>query len=153
MRLFKVIAGTSLFLGACAMPAQVERPVSDPETLETVAPELAAPPPEVDARTVDEFDTTTEDQRRAATEVDENGTLLGSGIASLGDVTRGGLWLETAMVSEAARGRVEVAETGAAIAVELLPGNGESLRLSLAAMRTLEVPLTDLVEVSVYKLQ
>ncbi len=111
---------------------------------------LVAPRPPVSARTAAEFDTTTPEQRQAATEpVAAAETSLGTTVASLGDPTEGGLWLSTPLVDAPRAGRVVVEATGASARVDLLPGDGGS-RLSLAAMRLLKVPLTDLPRVTVY---
>ncbi len=113
-------------------------------------PAYAAPPPPAGARTAAQFDTTTPEQRRAASEAAPGAEeVLGVTVASLGDVTEGGLWLSTRLVSERREGRVEVVATGQSASLELRPAEGGS-RLSLAAMRLLQVPLTDLAEVKVH---
>jgi len=73
-------------------------------------------------------------------------------VASLGDPSRPGLWLETPLVQAETQGRVRLASGGATVAVTLLPAPGEATagsRLSLEAMRALGAPLTELVELSV----
>ena len=75
-------------------------------------------------------------------------------IASLGDVAQSGIWLKTPLVSEPSKGRVEVSATGKAVALDLLPleaAPGAGSRISLAAMRLLEVDLTALTEMRVYR--
>lgn len=148
-----------LALSACAELERLgERPgggssAPDPE-LEVAAvatPELAAPPPPRTATTVEQFDTTTEDQRDAASQAVEGGQLLGQTVASLGDPGRSGFWIETALAETQGRGRVEDPATGLSVEVELLPLSGDAgSRLSLAAMRVLEIGLTDLPRVDVY---
>lgn len=117
----------------------------EPAAASTVAP----PAPMADARTIDEFDTTTEADRAAAT-ASEGGDILGDTTATLGDPTLPGFWLETPLVTEVAQGRVSY--QGRWIAVELRPSGGAAgsgSRLSLAAMRLLNAPLTDIIELRV----
>ncbi len=112
----------------------------------------SAPPPPDAARTAEDFDTTTRDQRvaastNAATDGDER--ALGDVVASLGDVTEPGLWLKTALVRAEVPGRVEDPATGRSVLVRLVPADGGS-RLSLAAFRILDLPLTDLPTLAVF---
>jgi hypothetical protein len=114
-----------------------------------IATVVAAPPPPAGARTADQFDTTTAEQRAAATDVaPASEQALGQVVVSLGDPTDPGLWLETGLVGAPRAGRV-VASSGAEALVELRPGTGGA-RLSLPAMRLLGLPLTDLPTVTVY---
>lgn len=82
------------------------------------------------------------------------GVAAGSGgetIASLGDPTDPGLWLETPLVSREQPGRI-VTASGASVEVTLrpIPGDpGAGSRISLAAMQALGVPLTELVTLQV----
>ena len=117
-----------------------------------------APPPPADARTVDQFDTTTAEERaeviQAATAPRSAEVSLGTTVASLGNPAEPGFWLETALVDDVAEGRVLVPSSGATVAVELRPigrGAGAGSRMSLAAMRLLELPLTGLPEVEVFR--
>ncbi len=109
------------------------------------------------ARTVEEFDTTSASERAAALEaanVSGGEKDLGLTIASLGDVTEPGIWLKTPLVNAPGRGRVVFAQKGTAVAVDLIPlegAPGAGSRISLAAMRLLEADLTSLPEVRVYK--
>ncbi len=78
---------------------------------------------------------------------------LGRTIATLGDPSRPGLWLETPLVRSATKGQVALPGSPVSITVELLPipgPSGAGSRLSLAAMRLLGVALTDLPEIVVY---
>lgn len=124
-------------------------PVAVLETAEGEVPETA--------RTVDDFDTTTAGERAAAlqrAESEGGQTDLGVTIATLGDVTQTGIWLKTPLVSQAAKGRVELSGTGASVAVDLIPLEAEpgaGSRISLAAMRLLEIDLTSLAELRVYR--
>src|SRR5690606_35611626 len=109
-----------------------------------------APPPT--ARSIEDFDTTTEAERQAAAEA-TGGTSLGATIASLGDPAAPGFWLETPLVDATRPGRVVVTNTGASAEVELRPIAGPvtgGSRISLAALRVLGLTLTDLPELEVY---
>ncbi|SMO42819.1 hypothetical protein SAMN06265173_102173 [Thalassovita litoralis] len=80
--------------------------------------------------------------------------LLGVTVASLGDPSRGGIWIETPLVSTPAKGRVTYVKSGRTVKVDLIPISGPvtaGSRLSLAAMRFLDAPLTGLPEVQVYR--
>lgn len=128
------------------------RPLARPETLNT---SVSAPPPA--ARTVEEFDTTTAEQRsEAVAEAEAAGaeTDLGLTIASLGSPSEPGFWLKTPLVSVPAKGRVIYPATGKSVAVELIPIDGPKTagsRMSLPAMRLIEAPLTELPEVRVFR--
>lgn len=79
--------------------------------------------------------------------------LLGTTVASLGDATRQGFWIETPLVSAPQKGKVRYPKTGREVKVDLIPRAGASSggsSLSLGAMRLLDVPLTALAEVEVY---
>ena len=134
-------------LAGCAIVDQIERPVlSDNE----MPVETSAPPPPRDARTVEDFDTTTAEERAAAAAASEGGQRLGRTVASLGDPTRPGFWLLTSLVTEETPGRLEFPEKGTSVDVTLLPSDGGSARVSLAALRLLEAPLADLSELDVF---
>lgn len=78
--------------------------------------------------------------------------LLGEALAGLGAPGEAGLWLRTGLVREPRRGRV-VTETGAALELDLRPTGadpGAGSHLSLTAMRTLGLPLTQLATLRVY---
>lgn len=73
-------------------------------------------------------------------------------VAGLGDPARPGLWLETPLVQQEQPARI-VGPGGGEVRVTLLPIPGASTagsRMSLDAMRQIGVPLTELVEVTVY---
>ena len=144
---------------ALASCAEIERIAARSDTSATpgdppaavVTPELAAPPPPAAAVTVEQFDTTTEEQRVAAASVEAGGRLLGTTVASLGDPGRAGFWIETDLASAQGRGRIVNTATGADVEVELLPLSGDAgSRVSLAALRVLGIPLTDLPTLEVY---
>lgn len=129
---------------------QLSGPAEDrPPPPEEIAAVIAAPPPPAGARTADQFDTTTDEQRAAAANVAPAAEEpLGEVVASLGDPTQSGLWLETALVDQSRAGRV-VAPSGTEALIQLRPGSGGA-RLSLAAMRLLGIPLTELPTITVY---
>ncbi|NNJ67081.1 MAG: D-galactarate dehydratase [Boseongicola sp.] len=135
-------------LAGCVVPPEVDVSVPEPEVIDAI--EAPAPPP--DARRVDEFDTTTEEQRAAALETSNDGVLLGEEVLSLGDPGRSGFWVETPLVATVGEGRIALKDGSREVEVVLFPGTGSG-RISLAAMRLLEVPLTSLVEVNIYENQ
>ncbi|WP_377504411.1 D-galactarate dehydratase [Octadecabacter sp. R77987] len=168
----KLVPVLALFLGACSSPslqgifappgdgavdaaaADAAAAITDPEpvTLDPTPP----PPPPPTARTVDQFDTTTAENRAEAlaAPVEPAGErALGSTIASLGSPTDPGIWLKTPLVSEVTAGRVAYPVNGKSVNVELRPSGGavgSGSQISLAAMRLLEAPLTGLPELLVF---
>ena len=119
-----------------------------------MAPMKEGVPPPAEATTATEFDTTTAEEREDAAAA-EGGRELGRTVASLGDPTDPGFWLETPLVSEVTQGRLVYPETGNSVKVELRPTGkepGSGSRISLPAMRVLEAPLTGLPELVVYAL-
>ena len=135
-------------LAACTAAPEVT--VVPPPAVDIPALDAPAPPPE--ARRVEEFDTTTEDQREAALDVSEEGVLLGSAVVSLGDPGEAGFWVKAALVTAPGTGRVALLDDEKSVEVALLPSEGSG-RASLAVLRLLDVPLTDLVEVNIYENQ
>jgi hypothetical protein len=141
-----------LVVAGCAqlrelLPSQPATDRAPPPTELVTTP--AALPPTSGARTAEEFDTTTAEQRAAATNVAPAAEeTLGQIVVSLGDPADPGLWLETSLVSAPRPGRV-VAASGTEALVELRPATGGA-RLSLPAMRLLGLPLTDLPTVTVH---
>jgi len=113
------------------------------------------PPPPGTARTVEEFDTTTEEDRAeavAAPEPEAESEALGATQATLGSPADPGIWVKTPLVSEAVMGRVEY--QGRSVNVELRPSGGEvgaGSQISLAAMRLIEAPLTEIVQLSLFR--
>ena len=103
-----------------------------------------------DARTIEDFDTTSEEQRDAAASATAGGNQLGTTVASLGDAALPGFWMETALVDETTKGRIRNPQSGRTVAVELRPIPSGSSRVSLAALRLLEAPLTELVTLEVF---
>ena len=160
-------------LSGCAqlqriLPQREAAPAVDPSTV--VVPEAPEEVAEVvteagrsealpaNRRTAEDFDTTTAEERAvavaAAQQTPEDAErLLGSTIASLGDATEPGLWLKTPLVGAVTQGRIEDAGRGTTVLVELRPlpgGASGGSQISLAALRLLEVPLTDLPTIEVY---
>jgi hypothetical protein len=138
-----VIFALGVGLAGCAVAPE---PKSAPPIGEAIA---GPPPPPPEARTVEQFDTTSAEDRLAAASA-SGGRLLGSTVASLGDPTRPGFWIETSLVKVAGSGRLVYPVNGKTVEVELIPLDGGSSRVSLAALRLLEAPLTDLPVLEVY---
>ena len=130
-----------------------------PQSAPTEAPETAQPAPEVApvppaARTVEQFDTTTQAQRAKAAAGGQSGggRNLGVTIASLGSPSEPGFWLKTPLVDAPAKGRVVYPQTGKSAQVDLIPIDGPKTagsRMSLSAMRLIGAPFTGLPEVQV----
>lgn len=98
------------------------------------------------------LDQSTTAERAAATAVRTTGRTLGQTVASLGSASEPGFWLKTPLVSDPVSGRVRNPATGKSVAVTLIPIEGPPTagsRLSLSAMRALEVTLSDLVTLDV----
>lgn len=123
------------------------------ETLDPTPP----PPPPPTARTVEDFDTTSAQDRAEAVAVDPQPageTRLGTTNVSLGSAAEPGIWLKTGLVSSLAPGRVEYPANGNTVNIELRPSGGDASaasQMSLAAMRLLEIPLTALADVVVFR--
>ncbi|NND17561.1 MAG: hypothetical protein HKN98_03185 [Silicimonas sp.] len=145
MKKFLIVA--SLVVAGCTeMGMQVEPVPVDG----AVAASGAAPPPPPTARSVEDFDTTTDAQRVAAASPTTGGTLLGTTVASLGDATEPGFWIRTPLAKAVGTGRLVYPETGKSVEVELRPTESGSSRVSLAALRVLQAPLTGLPMLEVY---
>ncbi|MCR8546988.1 hypothetical protein M4578_04050 [Salipiger sp. P9] len=149
-----------LFLAACAkgplgLSPEAAAPAGDQMRPHARPEALSAPPPPANARTAEQFDTTTAAERSAAAAAPAPAgeRLLGTSVASLGDPAKPGFWVETPLVAQAAQGRVLFPGTGKSAQVELIPIDGPATagsRLSLAAMRLIGAPLTDLPTVEIY---
>lgn len=117
---------------------------------------VSAPTPPSAARTAEEFDTTTSDQRtaaKAAAAADGGEIRLGETVASLGDPTKSGFWIKSPLVTKAGQGRIEYPATGKSALVELIPLVGPASggsQVSLAALRLVEAPITDLPTLVIY---
>ncbi|WP_420397194.1 D-galactarate dehydratase [Nioella sp.] len=107
------------------------------------------PPPSVASETEEETEDGEEPEEEAAAAPASG--VLGTTVASLGDPTAPGLWLETPLVTTETAGRLE-AENGNSVEVTLRPSGGEAgsgSRISLMAMQALGLGLTDLPTLTV----
>lgn len=137
-------------------PSKADEPATEVAVEVPVTPTLdptPPPPPPTTARTVEQFDTTSQEDREEALVVEVTATEqnLGTTIASLGSPTDPGIWLKTPLVNSLTEGRIEY--QGNTITVELRPSGGAAgsgSQISLAAMRLIEAPLTGLPEVTVF---
>ncbi|MCG6884978.1 MAG: hypothetical protein LJE62_14605 [Silicimonas sp.] len=138
----------TLVLGACGQIFPTDRFDNAPPPSIDDATGLELPGE--DARTIEDFDTTSATQRDAAASASAGGNVLGTTVASLGDAGAPGFWMETPLVDAPAKGRIRNPKTGRTVAVDLRPIAGGSSRVSLAALRLLDAPLTELVTLEVY---
>lgn len=138
-------------LAACA---QQSTGVATPQPAPASSTGGATLRPPANARTEEQFDTTSAEERAAAASAPASAERqLGKTVASLGDPAEPGFWLETPMVSSVTKGRVVYPATGKSAQVELRPIEGPASggsRISLAAMRLIGAPLTDLPTLTVY---
>lgn len=152
-----VLGGCAAGQGGLFGMGQAERDPQGADGAGQVHPRTRPGDASADARTADEFDTTSaEERQRAVAEAAGGGgeTALGVTIASLGAVGEAGIWLKTPLVDAPAKGRVEYPEKGTAVAVDLIPldaAPGAGSQISLAAMRLIEADLTALPELRVYR--
>jgi len=112
----------------------------------------AAPRPPKAAQTQETLDTTTPEQRAKAAAPVATAQALGTTVASLGSPSEPGFWLKTPLVKSETSGRVTNKANGKSSAVTLIPIDGPATggsRLSLPAMRLIEAPLTELIELDV----
>ena len=121
----------------------------------SVAPTLTAPVPRPTARTADELNTTSPQQRaEAAAAPAGRQERLGTTVASLGDPTQPGFWIKTPLVSAAGKGRIVNPANGKSANVEMLPLPGPASggsQVSLPALQLIGVSLTDLPRIEVYR--
>ncbi|THH38944.1 hypothetical protein E4Z66_05145 [Aliishimia ponticola] len=163
---FAIAAMCLSVLGGCALtqsilPGGTEPAPEAAASAQDAAPETPTPAttpvpvPVEGAQTVDQFDTTTKEEKAAAQSVPEPATeaSLGRTVASLGSPSEAGFWLKTPLVKTEQRGRVVYPANGRSVQVTLIPIEGEATagsRLSLSAFRVIEAPLTGLPEVEVF---
>tara|TARA_B110000503_G_C6960211_1_gene334704 strand:+ start:80 stop:541 length:462 start_codon:yes stop_codon:yes gene_type:complete len=145
-----VVLFPAFVLAGCTFPPFQD--VLQTPQVAVVAPIAALPPP--DARTVAQFDTTTAEDRAAATAAPTpaSETRLSTTIATLGSPFDPGIWLKTPLVTELLLGRVDY--SGTSVNLELRPSGGEAgsgSQISLPAMLLLDAPLTGLLDLTVYK--
>lgn len=124
-----------------------------PQAAVTAASQSASAILQGGAQSVAQLDTTTAEEKAAAAQPDTGGGRLGTTVASLGDATEGGFWLKTPLVTAAGKGRVVNPADGKSANVDLQPlaGGGAGSQISLAAMQTLGISLTDLPELEVWQ--
>lgn len=154
----KRAVAAALMLMALSACAGVELPewadidtLISPQEAETV-PEADTPIPVAGARTPEQLDASTASERSAAAAGAASGQRLGTTIASLGAPGEQGFWLKTPLVETERQGVLRSRDTGKQVTVTLIPIDGPPTagsRISLSAMRTLELPLTALVELEV----
>lgn len=142
-------------MGGFLKPRDRAEPAATPPEPGAPLETVASKPPPANAASEEDFDTTTQEERQAAAEQPAAGeALLGTTVASLGDPARPGFWLETPLVDAPAKGRVEYPANGKSAQVDLIPIEGPATagsRISLAAMRLIEAPLTELPELRVFR--
>ena len=146
-----LIGSLGILLAGCALLDGAGLQALQPKP-EPAPPSVVAQTP-LQARKVEEFDTTTADERSAVAAKRGEGRL-GVTIASLGSPSEPGFWLKTPLVKTATKGRVVYPGTGKSAGVDLIPIEGPETagsRLSLAAMRLIGAPLTGLPEIEVYR--
>lgn len=168
---------TLLALAACTAkqddadrPAPVMQTMIDPATGQPViaGPVLTGTAPRTPGKTssastigipashsVQQLDTTTPAERAQAAAPPSGGERrLGSTVASLGDPSQPGFWIKTPLVKSEAAGRIMNPATGKSAKVRLIPlggGAGGGSQVSLAALQTLGVSLTDLPLLEVFQ--
>lgn len=123
--------GAGPFAGGRAAPDLAVAPMADPPVADAAAAVGSA--------------------EATADPTSDDGRFLGFTVASLGDATRPGLWLETPLVSEEGPGRV-VAESGMQLTLTLIPSGGDrgaGSRLSLEGFQALGLDLTSLPTLTV----
>lgn len=139
--------GLCLLLVSLCGCALLDKPAVTPPTASVAAP--VTPQVKPLARSAAALDTSTDAQRSAALQAAPGaGQDLGRVTVTLGNPTEQGFWLRSALVTAPAKGRVTT-DQGASISLDLLPGTAGA-QLSLAAFRTLGLPLTGLPSVTVF---
>jgi len=96
------------------------------------------------------LDRTSEAEKAAAlaTPAQAGERRLGQEVVALAPPAQGGLWVETALVSAPAKGRITTAD-GRSLAVELRPASGAAM-MSFSAYQALGLPLTALPEITIF---
>ena len=154
---FVILAGcdSPSLQDAFQSPATAANAAEVPATVVATLDPTPPPPPPPQARTVAQFDTTTAEDRAAATAKPEPAgeTKLGTTIATLGSPADPGIWLKTPLVKTLVMGRAVYGANGKSVTLELRPSggaDGSGSQISLPAMRLLDAPLTGLLELTVY---
>ncbi|GGD41277.1 D-galactarate dehydratase [Sinisalibacter lacisalsi] len=145
----------AVLLSACAEMAPRDADMAPPEGMTRPMPRPDAGAPPAGANTADAFDTSTEAERAAAMaeSAPDAEARLGRTVASLGSPADPGFWLETPLTDRVRPGRVVAVASGASVQVELRPIDappGAGSRISLPALRLLNVGLTGLHELDVF---
>ena len=154
-----VVLFSFLILAGCLLPPVQVAPDAATPVVEAVAPvveTLDPTPAPPNARTVEQFDTTTAEDRAAAVAKPEPAgeTKFGTTIATLGSPADPGIWIKTPFVTEMVMGRAVYGANGRSVNLELRPSGGDAgsgSQISLPAMRLLDSPLTGLLELAIYK--
>lgn len=135
-------------LAGCAVPEQLG---GSPKPANALAAPAQTPALLGAGQSAAALDQTTEAEKIAARKDASaaEGRALGRVVVALGSPVEQGFWLKSALIVAPAKGRV-VTDSGAAVAVDLLPGSGAAL-LSLAAFLALGLGLTELPEVTVFR--
>ncbi|MDA5094062.1 hypothetical protein O2N63_08160 [Aliiroseovarius sp. KMU-50] len=125
---------------------------SDPDR--TSAPvSSTAPPPPVEGVTVEELSAVgPEDVQGSASASSASDGVIGTTIATLGNATDPGFWMETPLVATVREGRIKSNVTGRTVKVTLrpIPGPaGAGSRISLSALQLLDLPLDGLHKLEV----
>lgn len=153
-----LITAATLLTGCAAAPDWLS-PSRAPQPEATAAAQPApttAPKVPPNARTVEQFDTTSAEDKAKAAQPTAGGTALGTTIASLGAPGEPGFWIKTPLVTKPGPGRVVYPANGKSVKVDLIPLGGDvgaGSRMSLAALRVIDAPLTGLPEVQVFSLK
>ncbi len=146
------LLAVTLALGACGTLGLGKKKAEPPPA--DLATEFAAPvtvtPLGASGAAPASLDTTTAAEKTAALATPPKGgeRELGRQTVALGSPVDPGLWVQTALVTAPAKGRI-VAANGKSLAVDLRPGSGAAL-MSLSAYQTLGLPLTDLPQITIY---
>ena len=142
LAILPAVAGCSMF------DKRTAKPVDTAPAVAVAAP--AARPIMGQSKSAAALDRTSDAEKAAALAAPAAGSsiALGKVVVALGPPIEGGLWLRAPVVKTAGKGRV-VTSAGQSLAVDLQPGTGGAI-LSFGAFRALNLPLTDLPEVTVF---
>jgi hypothetical protein len=157
MKRWNVVLPVVALLSGCAGLTERVPETGDGPAGEQIRPQSrpAGVAPPASARTEEEFDTTTAEERMAAQVMPAPGgeRSLGRTVASLGSPSEPGFWLRTPLVRQERPGRVVYPQTGRSVKVTLIPIDGPPTggsRMSLSALRLIGAPLAGLPEVDVF---
>lgn len=144
-------------LSGCAELGLRDADMAPPEGMTRPMARPIAGAPAMGANTAEAFDTTTEAERAAAmaAPVPSAEARLGRTVATLGSPADPGFWLETPLTDRVRPGRVTAVAGGASVNVELRPIDappGAGSRISLPALKVLNIGLTGLHELDVFGL-